>query len=175
MNAAHALANLVDARDALSTTGARPFIVDGTLLGAVREGGFIAHDTDVDLGCFIEDQSPEMIAAMEWAGFTFRKQYGTASRGLEYSFRRHDIKLDLFFYYTDDRGRFHAAWKKRRPIRYRYPLFHLAPLEFMGETFMAPEDPETFLVAKYGPRWRTPVVDWDWAWGPANAERWVEA
>ena len=173
MNAAHALANLVAARDALTACGARPFLVDGTLLGAIREGDFIAHDRDTDMGCFIEDHVAGMIPAMKRAGFRIGKRFGAPGRGLEYAFRRHAIKLDVFFYYSDEAGSFHAAWKNGQPIRYSYWPFGLAPVEFMGETFLAPDDPERFLATKYGPDWRTPVTDWDWAWGPANAGRWV--
>jgi hypothetical protein len=51
----------------------------------------------------------------------------------------------------------------------------LAPLTFLGRTFLAPSDPVAFLVTKYGPEWRTPVTTWDWAWGPRNAVAWREA
>ncbi len=34
----------------LQTAGARPFVAYGTLLGAVREGAVIGHDSDADLG-----------------------------------------------------------------------------------------------------------------------------
>jgi hypothetical protein len=174
MNAEYALANLVDARDALVSCGARPFLVDGTLLGCIREGGFIGHDLDVDLGCFIEDLDVEaMTDAMTSAGFAPWKSYGTPERGFQLSFKRHGIKLDVFFYYIGERlTRFHAAWLKDTPIRYTYPPFSLAPVSFLGETFLAPDDPVRFLVTKYGLDWRTPVTPWDWAWGPKNATPW---
>jgi len=177
MNAVHALANLVAARDALTSCGARPFLVDGTLLGCVREGAFIAHDLDVDLGCFAEDLNAQaMTDAMAAYGFAPWKSYGTPGRGFQLSFKRDAIKLDVFFYYlAADIGRFHAAWLKGEPIRYTYPPFSLAPLSFLGETFLAPADPIRFLVTKYGPDWRTPVTPWDWAWGPKNATAWGAA
>lgn len=174
MNARHALENLVAAVRALASCRARPFLVDGTLLGAVREGGFIAHDRDVDLGVFIEElRLPDMIRAMKREGFTHRRTFGSPALGLELAFRRAGIKVDVFFYYLDDAGRFHAAWPAGgRPLRYSYWPFGLAPLAFLGHTFSAPDDTERFLAAKYGPEWRTPVVEWDWKWGPRNAGAW---
>lgn len=174
MNHAHAFANLVDARDALVSCGARPFLVDGTLLGCIRERDFIAHDLDVDLGCFIEDlDAPAMCAAMAAAGFESWKSYGTPKRGFQLSFKRHAIKLDVFFYYLGaGLCRYHAAWLDGEPIRYTYPPFALDSAPFLGETFLVPEEPVRFLITKYGRDWRTPVTPWDWAWGPKNAGPW---
>ena len=174
MNTLHARANLVDAAHCLQGLGLRPFLVDGTLLGAVREGNFIGHDTDLDLGLFAEDYRPAIVPGMEAVGFAVHKVYGEQNRGLQYSFRRRQIKLDIFFYYADpihDQV-FHAAWLRDEPIRYGYAPFDLAPLAFLGDKFLAPAEPEVFLVRKYGPDWRTPVTPWDWAWGPRNARPW---
>lgn len=173
MNPRSAHRNLVDAVAALTRAGIRPFLVDGTLLGAVRDGDFMAHDRDIDLGVFIEEWHPGLLRCLRTVGFVHRKTYGTVGRGLEYSFRRSGIKLDTFFYYRDGARVYHAAWLAGTPIRYEYPAFDLAPLTFRGEQFLAPQDPEAFLVAKYGPDWRVPVTQWDWAWGPRNAREWA--
>lgn len=172
MNCGVALRNLVSARDVLRQVGIRPFLVDGTLLGAIREGDFIGHDTDVDLGVWRRDWSPKIIPAMLAAGFRHHRTFGTPDRGLEYSLKRGNVKLDLFFYYEDGDVVYHAAWKDGHPIRYPYPRFTLKRLVFKGRKFWAPSDPVAFLETKYGPAWRTPVTDWDWAWGPKNAEPW---
>ena len=175
MNTAHALAALTRAHAALTGIGCHPFLVDGTLLGAIREGDFIGHDRDVDMGLFVTEHRSGLVATMTRAGLKLRKTFGTLARGLELSFRYVKVKLDLFFYYTDAQGVYHAAWPADGvPIRYRYPAFGLAPLTFRGHRFLAPENPEAFLVAKYGD-WKTPVVEWDWRWGPRNAEPWEPA
>lgn len=174
MDHSHARENLVAAVEALSGIGLTPFLVDGTLLGAVREGNFIGHDKDIDLGLPIEQLTPAIVVVLQACGFTPWKTYGLPERGLQYSFKRHGIKLDIFFYYPDNGELFHAAWKDGTPIRYGYPTFILGPLEFLGHTFHAPADPVAFLVTKYGPEWKTPVTVWDWAWGPHNAVPWRE-
>ena len=172
MNARFAHYNLVSARDVLERLGIRPFLVDGTLLGAIREGDFIGHDTDVDLGIWRSEWRAWIIPHLTQHGFNLHKVYGDLDRGLQYSFKRRKIKLDLFFYYDDGDVVYHAAWKNGQPIRYPYARFDLKRLAFRGAVFWAPADPVRFLETKYGPEWRTPVKEWDWAWGPKNAEAW---
>lgn len=174
MKAADALANLRDATVALTAAGGRPFLVDGTLLGAVREGGFLAHDKDVDLGLFRAEAPADVVRRMTDAGFALHRHYGSQARGEQWAFKRRGVKVDVFVYYADpERGEvYHAAWLDGTPIRYGYPAFELAPLELLGHRFLAPADPVAFLVAKYGPGWSEPVLEWDWAWGPANARAW---
>jgi hypothetical protein len=175
VNSLSARKNLFAVAGALERAGIRAFLVDGTLLGAIREGDFIAHDRDVDLGVFAAEHVPEIPALITAAGIPHLRTYGTLERGLQYAFRARAVKVDLFFYYADAAGYFHAAWKDDQPIRYGYPPFSLAPLTFLGRPFLAPADPERFLRTKYGPDWRRPVKDWDWAWGPRNAVPWADA
>lgn len=164
--------NLCRAQMALAALGLRPFLVDGTLLGAIREGNFLAHDTDVDLGIWRRLWRPDIPQAMRREGFTLHRTFGELNRGLQYSFKRGGMKLDIFIYYDEGPLVYHGAWQAGQPIRYSYPRFTLQPLLFRRRWFLAPADPVRFLEAKYGPDWRTPVVDWDWAWGPKNAEPW---
>jgi hypothetical protein len=42
-------------------------------------------------------------------------------------------------------------------------------VEFLGETFSVPADTLRYIETMYGKDWRTPVKDWDWAFGPPNA------
>src|SRR5262249_14237434 len=49
---------------ALEEAGVRPFLAYGTLLGAVRQGDFIGHDSDADLGYVSEHDHP-VDASME--------------------------------------------------------------------------------------------------------------
>lgn len=172
MNPVAAKQALFDSIDALSAVDATPFIADGTLLGAVRERRFLAHDLDIDLGLPVEQLALGPSGAMERAGFFVSRVHGAPDRGYQLTFRRDDIKVDLFCYYADALGMYHAAWQKKTPIRYRYPQFTLAPYLFLGRRVLAPANPRRFLEIKYGPDWRTPVVKWDWAWGPKNAEPW---
>lgn len=171
-----ALQALVDAVAALERAGVTAWLTDGTLLGAVRERGFIAHDRDMDLGAMITQHTPAAIRELKAAGFRVRKTYGTRAAGLQHKLERAEIRLDIFWHYDDPTGGvWHAAWKRGRMLTYRYDRLALAPLAFVGRVFWAPYPPRLHLVAKYGMDWRTPKHDWDWAEDPANRDREGEA
>ncbi len=52
--------------DAAEQTGAKVFLVSGTLLGMHRQGRLLEHDYDIDVGIFADDPAlPAFIAAME--------------------------------------------------------------------------------------------------------------
>ena len=71
----------------LDGLGLRWWLTDGTLLGFVRERGFIGHDIDVDLGLPASAYSPELEAALEAAGLELYGRYGTPEDGLELTVR----------------------------------------------------------------------------------------
>ena len=42
----------------------RWYVISGTFLGIVREGGFLAHDYDIDVGITVDPEHPEVLDAM---------------------------------------------------------------------------------------------------------------
>lgn len=153
--------------EVLHAQGAQWWLTDGTLLGFVRDDGFLGHDTDVDLGIMISDYSPDLEAALERAGLQIYDRYGTPDNGLQITVRSRWLylpgtSLDLFFFYDDETSdtRWHAAYFRGTQFRYRYPRFDLGTLTHRGETYAIPSPPEDFLVAKYGEGWRTPDPSW---------------
>ena len=167
--------NLLDAGAVLGSAGIPFWLTDGTLLGYFREGDLIEHDLDADLGLLIEDYSDNIIPAFKSAGFDLKYVLGEKKQGLELSFIREGVKVDLFFFYREGGRLWHGAWKgldkgrKRNHIKYYYEPFELREVEFLGGRFNIPADTEKYVETKYGPGWREPVMDWDWAMGPANA------
>lgn len=156
----------------LESLGITTWLTDGTLLGAIRERAFIAHDKDMDLGAMLEQWTPQVDAALRAAGFTIRKKHGTPRRGLQHKLLKDDYRLDIFWH-TDlpGGGVEHSAYDARGRITYTYDHLQLAKLKFLGHEFWAPHPARLHLVQKYGPAWRTPITDWDWADGPPNARR----
>ena len=160
---------LSDAVQALEAAGVTAWLTDGTLLGAIRERGFIEHDQDMDLGAMITEYTPAALHELDAAGFTIRKTLGTKARGLEHKLARDGFHLDIFWHYDSKGGGvWHAAWDKGRMLRFDYTRLVLERLAFLGREYWAPSPPRLHLVQKYGPDWRTPDPEWDWARDPAN-------
>ena len=130
-----------------------PFtLIAGTLLGAVREEDFIAHDEDVDLALLSEDKErlfdalPEVIEA----GFTIARYN---RRGVLSVMRRGEY-IDLYLFRPIGNGRRSCdGW-----IVLEEHLTDVAPFCFKGAEYLAPRAYEDYLVTEYGPNWRTPVV-----------------
>ena len=179
INKDHALRNLVEAREILDKLGIRYWLTDGTLLGFFRNSDFIDHDEDLDMGADIASYNERMILDFTDSGWKLANIYGKRDCGLEISFKKRKIKLDIFFFYKENGKMWHGAWRKykkdgttkRNLIKYSYDSFGIKTAVFKGETFNIPENPEKFVVTKYGKNWRTPVKQWDWEFGPSNAEK----
>jgi phosphorylcholine metabolism protein LicD len=181
MNRENAAKLLRDVHSVLVGMGKKHFIADGTLLGAVREGDFIGHDCDMDMGVFWEEWTPLDIFVlnnlMSQRNIMPKFQFGNFTHHFEISYARDGIKIDIFFYRRQGEFRvFHAFRRGGKDwatdvITYFYRAEHieeLEPIQFSAGTFPAPKKKVEILEAKYGPDWQTPQIEWDWADGPHN-------
>ncbi len=146
------------------------WLTDGTLLGYYREGGFISHDCDVDIGINISSWSESIIPTMRDNGYELTGSRGELDNGLEYSFFKDGISIDFFFFYEEGSNLWHSAWLKKLQLKYKYPKFSLKKVVFLDHDFLAPEKEEQYLVIKYGQGWRVPDKKWHWAFSPKNVE-----
>ena len=134
-----------------------PFwLSEGTALGVIREGDFISHDDDVDVGIWASDLrrfNKEVIPRLKKAGFTldFDLLGGTFM-----TFSRRGERLDV-----DAVGHGHKCMAPRTPdadcgaceciMPYLKNMQHM---QLRGETYMVPG--EDYIEYLYGQNWRVP-------------------
>lgn len=151
-----------EALEAIRAAGVEAFPGYGTLLGAVREGRLLGHDSDADL-VYVSHHSDPVDVARE----SFRLQRALTDRG--YATHRYsgaafkiDVQegdgvvrgLDVFGGFLDD-GRLYLMGEVGADFEREW-IFPLGTCTLEGRTFPAPAAPEHLLAATYGPMWRTP-------------------
>ncbi|XP_050695903.1 ribitol-5-phosphate transferase FKTN-like isoform X1 [Eriocheir sinensis] len=149
-----------------------PFwLSSGTCLGFYRQCDIIAWSKDVDLGVFIEDFKPSLITEFEKRGLRLIAKFGKVSDSLELSFKEDEVKLDIFFFYTEGATMWNGGTQARTGKKYKYvfPAFTLCWTEFLELKVRVPCQTEEYIRANYGPSWFTPVTAWDWKTSPPNA------
>ena len=148
--------------DALASSGVQPFLGYGTLLGAVREGAVLGHDSDADVCYVSEHENPVDVTResfrlqreLERLGFETSRYSGAAFR-VEVAEGDGVIRgLDVFggffsggrLYLLGEIGvEFERAW-----------IYPLTTSLLEGVELPVPARPERLLEATYGPGWRVP-------------------
>jgi SAM-dependent methyltransferase len=159
------IAALLDATDsvleALRSAGAEPFVAYGTLLGAVREGAVLGHDSDADLGYVSRHTNPVDVARESFEIQRALARHGwSISRYSGASFKIHvteaDVTrgLDVFGGFLDA-GRLYLMGEIGTEFE-RDWIYPLGTAELDGRPVPVPARPEKLLEAMYGPHWRTP-------------------
>jgi SAM-dependent methyltransferase len=147
---------------ALQEGGVEPFLAYGTLLGAVREGGFIGHDSDIDLGYVSRHHHPVDVVRESFRlqrelvgkGFAIDRYSGAAFRIDVTETDGSTRGLDVFGgYFLGDR--LYLMGEIGDPFQEDW-IFPLGTSTFAGRTFPVPGRPERLLEAMYGPGWRVP-------------------
>ena len=127
-------------------------MVYGTLLGAIREHDFIAHDEDVDLFVLSENRDTFKSMLFELRDNGFEVARWDRRDGL-CSIIRNGEYMDIYFFEPLIPG-FRATLGDPLPERY---VTDLKPYEFQGIEILAAKDAEEAMLEHYGPNWRTPI------------------
>ena len=139
----------------------------GTLLGAIREKSFIAHDLDIDIGMFMEDFDEKNEKIFNKYGFKKVKMFlvdnGEYAREETYEYK--GVGIDIFYFHRRDNEILtHTFAPEKGKSRYktieekggllvrelRYPYSGFMHIEFLGKKFLAPSNLHEHLTASYG-------------------------
>lgn len=154
------------AADALNDAGITWWLSDGTVLGHIREGRFLATDPDVDLGVWIGDMpaARKALAPLGTLGRDRPHQLNVTVGG---------VKVDVHGHERDgDRVWFRLG--RNSELRYVFParvFDRLQPTIFYLRHCLMPSPPESYLEAHYGPDWLKPRAAWRWDKDPACLTR----
>jgi SAM-dependent methyltransferase len=148
--------------EALEEAGVRPFLAYGTLLGAVRDGTFIGHDSDADLA-YVSSHEHPVDAVMESfrlhrrllrMGFEIVRHSGLAFKVIVRESDGSPRGLDVFGGLMRE-GTLYLMGEVGHPFSVEW-LEPRSEVTLAGRVFPAPHAPEHLLEAMYGPGWRVP-------------------
>ena len=173
---------LADLAEALPVEQWRWYVISGTFLGIVREGGFLAHDYDIDVGVTFDPAHPEvlddLVAALRRSPRYVVKKLDDAQTVVEtepgrYAVERapalvkliheNGINVDVFVHHLEgDR-----VWHGSSIHRWENSAFDLADYVLAGVPVLGPADADRYLTENYGD-WRTPVTQFNCTTGTPN-------
>jgi hypothetical protein len=147
---------------ALSKAGVEPFPAYGTLLGAVRGGRLIGHDSDADLGYVSEHTHPVDVVRESFRlqrslvdmGYRITRYSGAAFKVDVVEADGSVRGLDVFGGFMSD-GHLYLMGEIGTPFRREW-IYPLGTTTLEGRQLPAPANTDEFLTATYGPSWRVP-------------------
>jgi Methyltransferase domain len=145
------------------------FLMFGTLLGAVREGGFIGHDLDFD-AAYVSKHTDGAAAARELRDIALL----LVERGYDADLKEahlhvhpigdHTSRIDLFHLYFDDDGRLAVPWGVAGDTEVMSSDWQgTKEIDFLGRRVLAPRNDTQVVEHLYGPGWRSPQPGFMWS------------
>ena len=170
---------LKDFDAALYNNGIKYFTFAGTLLGAIREHGFIKYDMDIDVAMFNDDYSPDLDKVLHEAGFELMHYFEVDAglKGRELTYVKNKVTIDIFFIYSDDKystyqcdfrpvpgtASFDESMKKNGRVivrRNEFPVSRdILRIPFESIYINVPRNYDEWLKSRYGERYMIPDPD----------------
>lgn len=158
----------------------------GTLLGAVREGSAIKHDTDIDMGMYLDEYNSSIPEVLSRYGFKkiHELRSRTVSDAFEETYEYKGIHVDIFYFIKDNDSIYCYDFMRKDPfsreltiskfgglVVRRIPLtfIGLGEVNLSGHVFNIPEPIEQHLISHYGEDYLKPNPGWTSAKNAASA------
>lgn len=147
--------------------GADAYLCYGALLGAVRNGKMIGHDSDVDL-CYYSNhsipvdiirESYDMERVVRAQGWTVTRMSGADIKVVRTLSNGSKCHIDIFGAFTVN-GTFYQLGNRNGAFDVDAHLLPLGTVTLEGVEFPAPKHSEAMLEFIYGPHWRVPDPSW---------------
>lgn len=155
----------------------------GTLLGLIRDGGFLKWDWDLDFGLII-DNDEEIIwekleSTLQSIGMKKIKTCSYEQHIIEQTYRYGVLTIDFFWHFREcDHDNAYLGYKKKG---YKYDLeneYHVTKLvmypfdgiidfPIFDGNIRIPNNPEAYLASVYSEKWMIPDPNWVSEKGPA--------
>lgn len=151
-------------------------LIFGTLLGAVREHGFIKHDLDIDMAVWYDIDNKKIEECLINVGFKLyrRIEVDSGEFGREETYIYNNVSIDLFYFYPyneklkytnvfiefEDCKTWEDSIKKHGgllPLKLILPLSKKVKYVPFEDLYLPiPENSIEFIEARYGKRWQIP-------------------
>ncbi|MGJ9411318.1 methyltransferase domain-containing protein [Aeromicrobium sp. CF4.19] len=151
-----------------TATGYDIFVFYGSLLGQVRENGFIGHDDDFDAayvskhvdGATVAKELRDVAFALIDAGMDVECHYSALH---VHDSADPDVRIDLFHTYFDPDDNLALPWGRASESEFRRTdWLGIAEGEMAGHKVAVPVSAEKLVAHLYGTNWRIPQAGFAW-------------
>lgn len=150
----------------------------GTLLGIYREGKFLAHDFDIDMGVMKTSYSKLLEEKLQQNSFKKLKEYYINEELVEQTWTWNGVLIDIFYYgIKDDKVYAYEFYTKGEVVKVKrddntfectnldalkmyLPYLKTKIITFNGFSIRVPEDEDKYLRAVYGDGYMVPDKNW---------------
>ena len=162
----------------------------GTLLGAVREKDFIAHDIDIDFGIKYDALKIQRLEEVFKENNIVKcREFLLEEKIVEQTYRYKGLDFDIFYYFEDkkemwcygftfENSKLKKIFEDGKDIstgiqgmRYITPIRGLEKIKFKEKMYFVPENPHEYLMLNYGKNYMIPRKEWDYVEEAKNQEK----